>query len=248
MKLPNVTLLGIDCVNVERLQVALDICEKDIEFGQIKLLTSLSTSDKRLMKIPHIGSVEEYSRFCIEDLHKYVDTEFVLLVQYDGFILNPESWTNEFLEYDYIGAPWLVKDWSIRDFNFPKEMLGKLMVGNGGFSIRSKKFLEVSAKLAEEEKILKFHPEDTALCIWHKTDLENSGIRFAPVELAKKFSLEGEYLPYGNQFGFHGLEWTNIDPWIDTHPEYPLVVKEYKKSRARHFRRARARLKAASKQ
>ena len=248
MKLSNVTLLGIDCVNVERLQAALDISQKDIEFGQVKLLTSLPTNDNRLVKIPHIGTVEEYSRFCIEDLHKYVNTDFVLLVQYDGFILNPSSWTDEFLKYDYIGAPWLVKNWSIRDFGFPSEMLGKLMVGNGGFSLRSKKFLDISAKLAQEGKIAKFHPEDTALCVWHRADLENKSMRFAPPELAKRFSLEGEYLAYGEQFGFHGFEWTNIDGWVGAHPEYKLITKQYKNARARHFRRIQERAKAASKQ
>jgi len=248
MKLCNITLLGIDCVNVERLQAVMDISQKEIEFGQVKLLTSLPTDDSRAVKIPHIGSVEEYSRFCIEDLYKYIDTDFVLLVQYDGFILNPDKWSDEFLGYDYIGAPWLVGNWSVRDFDFPKEMLGKLMVGNGGFSIRSRKLLETSAKLAREGKILRFHPEDTSICVWHKTDMENEGIRFAPPELARKFSLEGEYFAYGEQFGFHSFEWTDVGVWIAEHPEYPLFAKEYKKGRARHFRRLRARSKAALKE
>jgi hypothetical protein len=45
--LPNITLLGIDCVNIERLQAAMDVCQKDIKFGAVKLLTSLPTNDER---------------------------------------------------------------------------------------------------------------------------------------------------------------------------------------------------------
>lgn len=235
LKLPNITLLGVDCVNVERLQAVMDVCEKDIEFGAVKLLTSLPTNDKRLVKIPHIGSVEEYSKFCAVDLKEYVDTDYVLIVQYDGFILNPESWTDKFLDYDYVGAPWLVADWSVKDFNFPESLLGTIAVGNGGFCLRTKKFLEVSAKLMQEGKIPQIHPEDVSLCIWHKDLLEKEGIKIAPPEIASKFSIEGDDWVYDKQFGFHKLSWTDIDKWIDTHPEYPLVVEMYKKARAAHF-------------
>lgn len=235
LNLPNVTLLGADCVNVERLQAAMDVCQKDIEFGAVKLLTSLPTNDKRLVKIPHIGSVEEYSKFCVTDLKNYVDTDYVLIVQYDGFILNPESWTDEFLNYDYIGAPWLVADWSVRDFNFPENLLGTVVVGNGGFSLRSKKFLEVSAKLVEEGKIPQVHPEDVSLCIWHKDLLESRGIKIAPPDLASKFSIEGDDQVYEKQFGFHGFSWTDIDKWIDAHPEHSVIVEGYQKARAAHF-------------
>ena len=53
--------------------------------------------------------------------------------------------------------------------------------------------------------------------------LEARGIRFAPVELARQFSLEGPDEPFGltwtNQFGFHGLRWTDISPWLRDHPD-----------------------------
>ncbi len=237
MKLSNVTLLGIDCVNVERLQAAMDLCQKDFQFGAVKLLTSLPTDDKRLVKIHHIGDVQEYSRFCAEDLVKYVDTDYVLIVQYDGFILNPDSWTDEFLKYDYIGAPWLVADWSVRDYNFPPSLLGTAVVGNGGFSLRSKKFLEVSAKLMKEGKISQIHPEDVSLCIWHKDLLDAEGIRIATPELAGKFAIEGDDDVYNKQFGFHGFSWTDIDKWINDHPENHLIVSGYMKARTSHFHR-----------
>ncbi|EKE19361.1 MAG: hypothetical protein ACD_9C00040G0003 [uncultured bacterium] len=218
----NVTLMGIDCVDVERIQKALDISESNITFAQVKLLTSLPTNDARKIEIPAINSIEEFSEFCIKDLHKYVQTEYVLLVQYDGFILNPASWEDEFLKYDYIGAPWLVADWSVRDYDFPKNLLGKRVVGNGGFSLRSKKFLETTSKLASEGAIKKYHPEDVVLCVFNRKKIESMGIEFAPAEVASRFSIEGDDDEFEKQFGFHGLKWTDISKWIKENPQWGI--------------------------
>lgn len=233
-KLDKITLLGIDCVDVERLRLAINICQNDFEFAEVKILTSLDVGDKEnIVKIKPLNSTEEYSRFVIKDLEKYVSTDYVLLVQYDGFILNSEAWTDEYLDYDYIGAPWLVADWSVTNFSFPQELLGQFVVGNGGFSLRSKKLLSVISKLVKSRKISRLHPEDTSLCVWHRQLLENEGIKFAPVPLAKKFSFESEskdnYL-WDGQFGFHGLKWTDISKWSKAHPEYKIDNPATKKS------------------
>lgn len=222
LNLPNVTLLGIDCVNVERLQKALDISSGKINFAKVKLLTSLETNDPRKVEIPHIDSVEKFSEFCIKDLHKYVDTDFVLLVQYDGFILNPESWEDDFLKHDYIGAPWLVNDWGLGMGFFTKEQLGKYVVGNGGFCIRSKKFLKASSELANKDVFEKYHPEDIVLCSWYRKEMEDAGMVFAPEDLANRFSIEGRDEVYDKQFGFHGLKWTDISKWIIENPRWGI--------------------------
>ncbi|MBI3632396.1 MAG: hypothetical protein HY225_03020 [Candidatus Vogelbacteria bacterium] len=181
IELSNVTLMGIDCLNVERLQRALDISSREIQFADVKLLTSLSTNYPRTVEIPHIGSIETFSDFCVRDLYKYVETDFVLLVQYDGFVINPGSWRSEFLKYDYVGAPWLVNQWSIDTHNFPQNSLGKLIVGNGGFSLRSKKLLEISSRFSERGAIQNLHPEDVAICVWNRELFVAEGIKFAPV-------------------------------------------------------------------
>jgi predicted nucleotidyltransferase len=214
IKLPNVTLLGIDCVNVERLINAMNISQEDIEFGAVKLLTSLSTDYLNSVKIPHIGTIEDLSRFCIVELNKYVETDYVLLVQYDGFVLNPDSWNSEFLKYDYIGAP-----------ISRKESWGEsipLVVGNGGFSIRSKRFLELSTKLATENKITKFHPEDVSLCVWYRDLLEQENMTFAPIDLAIKFSVQEDYGVYHKPFGFHGCYGKNMDELKSNYPDFPF--------------------------
>ena len=230
LSLPNVTLVGIDCVDVARLQEALNISELHITFGASKLLTSLPNNDPRKVEIPHIGGTLEYSNFCINELHKYVDTDYVLIVQYDGFVLNAQSWDAQFLNYDYIGAPWFVNDILINKYGFPEKLRGTFIVGNGGFSLRSKKLLTTCARLASEKKLSKIHPEDNVICISDRSLFETEGITFAPSDLGLRFSIEGENnVTYTKQFGFHNFKWTNIDDWINEHPEYVLTVNNYKK-------------------
>lgn len=223
--LKHVTLLGVDCVNLDRLILAAEICQRNFDFGDVKLLTSLENNHPNTIKIDRIGSVEEYSRFIITQLDNYVRTPHVLVFQYDGFILNPDQWTNEFLQYDYIGAPWLTADWSVKDFGFPEDLLGQYVVGNGGFSLRSKKLTAECKKLAEEGVITNYHPEDVVVCVRNRRLLESRGIKFAPVELAKQFSYEAEddeHISWDGQFGFHGLDWTDISKWTARHPEYKI--------------------------
>lgn len=221
--LPEVTLIGIDCLNIERLQLALDISCQEILFDSVKLLTSLPTDDPRAVAIKPITSIETYSRFCLLDLHQYVDTPYVLIVQHDGFILNPAAWQDSFLEYDYIGAPILIGDWAVLKHQVPETLVGTLVVGNGGFSLRSKELLTLTAKLGHEGNFVLNEPEDWIMCYTERTRLEAAGIRFAPVSLAEAFSFEGrshEYYNYTNSFGFHSFRWTNITSWMAAHPEY----------------------------
>jgi hypothetical protein len=212
--LPNVTLLGLDCVDIDRLKVAADICQKHFEFGAVKLLSSISDTDPRVVPIENIDSIEKYSHFFVKKLHNFIETDFVLVIQHDGFILNPEAWTDDFLAYDYIGAPWWYED----DNN----------VGNGGFSLRSKKLLNI---LYHDDSIREHHPEDHHIARTYGDYLRSLGIIFAPEHVASKFSIEGclkEPVPvkYGsvwtNEFGFHGLDETDISAWVTLHPEYAV--------------------------
>jgi len=133
--------------------------------------------------IPHIRSLKEYSEFMIWDLPIYrgLFENHILTVQHDGYIVNPAAWTDEFLQYDYIGAPW---------YNG--------CVGNGGFSLRSQKLLYALTQV----KVFDPHPEDWRIGINYREELEGHGVKYAPVSLAHKFSIENK--PYVDSFGFHG--------------------------------------------
>lgn len=224
-KLDTVTLIGVDCVDIDRLIQAAEICTKDFEFGEVKLLTSLPSTNKHVVNIDPITSTEQYSEFIIRDLDQFIETPHALIIQYDGFILNPNAWDDEFLQYDYIGAPWFVKEWLVERFNFPKSLLGTGVVGNGGFSLRSKKFITLCSQLAQENYFTEFHPEDIVLCVQNRAKLEAEGMQFAPIELAKRFSYEAideVNKKWTDQFGFHGLRWTDISSWLKKHPEYTI--------------------------
>ncbi|WP_299307301.1 DUF5672 family protein [uncultured Psychroserpens sp.] len=190
LNLDKVTLLGVDCIDINRLILAADISQKFVNFKSVKLLTHLESNDSRIVQIPQIDSIEAYSQFMIKDLDKYVDTEFVLIFQYDGFLLNPNRWSEDFLNYDYIGAPVF---WGM---------------GNGGFSLRSKKLLQV---LSADNHIKEFHPEDLKICKTYRSHLESEGMQFAPVDVAQKFSVEND--SWNGQFGYHNAD---ISLWDST--------------------------------
>lgn len=139
----------------------------------------------KIFKVEADFSLEKYNKFIIKNLNSYINTDFVLIFQNDGFISNLGAWTDEFLNYDYIGAPWWYND--------------ENNVGNGGFSLRSKKLMDI---LAEDDHIEETHPEDHHTCRTYGKYLRDThGIKFAPQELASRFSVEtGNYF---NQFGFH---------------------------------------------
>jgi hypothetical protein len=190
LNLDNITLICIDCIELERAEVAIRRSIKHINFGSVKLLTSLKPklSYSFIYPISPIKSKREYSEFIIKELYKWINTSHCLIVQWDGFPINIKAWTDEFLQYDYIGGIW--------DFR------PDIKVGNGGFSLRSRRLCELTATLPE---ITRIHPEDDTICIVYRDLLISHGIKFAPEYLARKFSLDGQSsLPYKGAFGYHG--------------------------------------------
>ncbi len=236
INLPTVTLLGIDCVDFDRLALAAKICTENFNFAEVKLLSSLPTNQhKHAVHIEHLDSVEKYSEFVITKLNDYVETDHVLIFQYDGFILNPDAWTDEFLMYDYIGSPILINDWAIRTFDLDPKTNGDWVVGNGGFCLRSKKLLSRLQSMDKAGEFVGYHAEDVVICIKKRSELESQGFTFAPIELAEQFSFEygtvDGRIAWTNEFGFHGLKWSDISAWLKLHPEYdiknPVDRKEY---------------------
>ena len=144
--LPDVTLIAVSSVELDETLLALSISSNEIEFGEIQFLTSESiapTNPKiKAVLIPKLDFLG-YSKFILQDLYRYVQTSHCLVIQADGFVLNPDRWQPKFLEYDYIGAPWPEK----LTLHPTQQILDmkQNQVGNGGFSLRSKKLLEETA-------------------------------------------------------------------------------------------------------
>lgn len=203
VQLPSVTLMCIDCVDVKRAISVLEKCQESFEFGAVKLLTHIPNDYKNKIKIKPLNSLIEYSVFMISQCYKYIDTEMVLIVQRDGFIINPSSWDDSFLTYDYI-APLFVQ--------YPK-------VGSGGFSLRSKKIMEAVSKTIPEWDLSKKAAEEIQFNMGMYEDgfisLSPFGQEFkiASPEDAGRFAQGGNpdsryFCP--RPFGFHGVL-NNID-------------------------------------
>ena len=109
LKLPDVTLLAATSIDIDQTQLAMRISLQNISFGAAKLLSSSPPkkkySDIERVSIPPMNFLD-YSRLIIEDLHKYFETSHCLIVQADSFVVNSDLWKDEFLEFDYIAAPW----------------------------------------------------------------------------------------------------------------------------------------------
>jgi hypothetical protein len=160
------------------------------EFARVLFITDrpFEVAGIECVVVPAIDSREAYSRFVIKELHAHIATDFVLLVQWDGFVIDGGAWRDEFLDYDYIGAKWI----------FHQDGHN---VGNGGFSLRSRRLLEA----LRDPAIVPGPIEDETICRTSRAYLETThGIRFAPEDVADRFAFEASYferLP----FGFHGL-------------------------------------------
>ena len=152
---------------------------------------------------------EDYSHITLKICPEVCVEEHNLIIHPDGFAVNREAWTDEFLDYDYIGACW-----------------GDGTVGNGGFCLRSRKlydaFISIGVKNSTNdyqdymndsfyyvitETGEKFIPEDNIICKVHREKLEKEyNIKFAPLHIANQFSIERNYSSVwlGKSLGFHG--------------------------------------------
>jgi hypothetical protein len=150
-------------------------------------------------------SLDDMSRFTLTELHKHIETDLAIIVHWDGYAINKAKWDERFLQYDYIGGPWP------RHMAFVKRY-PRNRVGNGGFSLRSKKWLQTAATLP---RIPDGVSEDVYTCTTHAAHFARAGCKTAPVDLAMKWSFEHRCEEWprwrlADSYGFHGL--TEIDP------------------------------------
>jgi Protein of unknown function (DUF5672) len=189
-----VTLCCIDNQYPELGFDAIIRCTRHFHFKEVLFFTNSGFTPRehnilnlKIHAVDNICNLGTYSEFMIKELGQHIDSSHVLIVQWDGFITHPHLWQEKFLDYDYIGAPWPSKK--------------GLLVGNGGFSLRSKKLLDA----LQDDAILAKHPEDQCICLENRAYLEKiHGIKFAPSEVAEKFAFELQK-PTFDCFGFHGV-------------------------------------------
>jgi hypothetical protein len=170
---------------------ALDISNSHCDFADSILFSHEPVDGSfRNVKIERPGSMNAYTDFILKGLVQHIQTPFVLVTQWDGYVIDPLAWSKEFLQFDYIGSRW---GW------LPE---GE-QVGNGGFSLRSRRLLETMA--GGDFPIPPDRPEDSIICHVYREKLEREhGIRFAPPAVADQFAYEN-INPSAPTFGFHGF-------------------------------------------
>ena len=155
------------------------------QFGRMTLFTATPLTEK----LPGVEVIQiwptdghGHSLWITRIIRYFVRHQFVMWFQDDGFIIDPSRWEPQFLGYDYIGAPW-----------------ADGVVGNEGFCIQSQKFLWARAQFDWNER----EGPDWYYCRTIGHDMRKRGVRFAPTEVASRFSseLRDHDKP---TFGYHG--------------------------------------------
>lgn len=188
--LKKVTLWGCcwsdDRSRLDKTIRVLNYCRSLANFGAIILFAKHQSMrkpiDAKVVQIPGLD-FSGFNIFATRIVPLAITTDYAMSVHEDGFIINPGLWRDEFLAYDYIGAPWPNGN-----------------VGNGGFCIESRKFMEAKQQLPFDSVGI---ASDIFVCDTHRSKLLDAGLTYAPKEVALRFSTE---LTDGNKasFGFHG--------------------------------------------
>lgn len=191
-----VVLVGMGSTKVVETIKALEFCLEQCDFYDTLLLTDhevLKNSKIRHIPISNIPSYTAYQKFVVNYLPdiilKNIPNTFIghfLFINWDGFIVNPSRWTDMFLIYDYIGAPW---PWMNH------------AVGNGGFCLKSRKFIEVQKNICKDYSVKE--NEDLELSIFLRRQFEANGCIYADSETGYAFSTENGIYSNYNSFGFH---------------------------------------------
>lgn len=188
--LPQVTLVAATSIAFDQTVTALRSSMEQVRFGKCLLLSDQqprqATPGIEWRPISRLRSRSDYSHFMLRQLVEHVETSHALCIQWDGYVLDGSRWKSQFLDYDYIGAPWP----HFRD---------RYNVGNGGFSLRSLRLLELCKSLPVDEH----RAEDLVIGRDLRPVLEQQGVRFASEEVARQFAYE-RLPPRGDEFGFHG--------------------------------------------
>lgn len=226
LSLPNVTLVAMTSVNVTATIKAMLYSMRGIEFGDVVLITHKKPWNlPRGIRYSHtskLTNIDEFNYKMIYELGDHIKTDYALIVHADGFVVNPEMWRDEFLDYDYIGAPWPLPPEG--DTTTYRDKDGNICrVGNSA-GIRSKRLMDYPKKAnitweGEYAYGKMWFYEDGFICCKIRHLLEAEGMKIAPLEVAKYYAHE-KMIPEVQgiiPFAFHKWEGTNAG--------YPNFIK-----------------------
>lgn len=191
MALPRVALAIADTQSYVLANNAIQACTMRFDFKQVYVFTDAPQHwpQYQTVSVPKMRGIEDYNRIILDELPKWIEEDFCVICQFDGFILDASAFSQDFYNFDYIGAVWP---------DYPNDR-----VGNGGFSWRSKKLMQAVATLSHLRQ--PGEAEDLFICRRLRPELEaRYGCVFADEQTAQRFSYE--IIPHSqSSFGFHGI-------------------------------------------
>ena len=176
IELPNITLVALtgQKEKIREHEEALFLSSQGIAFG-----------GETLLYMPHIKNIDDWNHAVIYDLYHHIETDYCILIHPDGYIINPELWNPEWLNYDYAGSPWpLPKD----SYSYRSES-GKIQRVGNSVSLRSKKLMKLIATRPWKHYYGNCN-EDGFICCHNREWLESQGCKFIPLEEAVYFGKE----------------------------------------------------------
>lgn len=198
LKLSDVTLVMVETREHALARLAIASCLELVEFGDLVIVTDRPAEfydfnylRPKIKTVPDWPNKLGWSRSWWYDVPKMVSTSHTLNIQWDSWVWCAYLWRDEFLQYDFIGAPWWYKD-------------GK-NVGNGGFSLVSTRLKRYLYDHRDRLPCVT-HADDDLLCRKYRTQLEHAGFVWAPESVAHDFAFECcRPSETSRHFGFHAM-------------------------------------------
>lgn len=198
----------------DNLNVGLNYC---LKFFNFKDIVYVGTHNPEIVGVRYVpiepNDMYYYNYWCIYEMTKYFDTDYVLSYHDDGYPLNPELFNPEVLNYDYVGAPARVK--YLDDSTPTYEGYSKELIEGGGLTLRTKKLMDYLAN--HDEYKLGMGNEDGYIATFHRDKLIEQGFKICPSNITRGFVVHHPMDDSHNihtTFGFHGRDQKCIDAKI----------------------------------
>jgi hypothetical protein len=194
--LPDVTLVVPTTRAHDLARITINDIVGKVNFGGGVLIYTddserLAVPCARYIKVADWPNKNTASLFYYTEAARKITTSHALLMEWDAGVCNPEMWRDEFLEYDYIGAPWnadMGRGWP------------GYTVGNGGFALVTKRLIDfcydAKFKIYTDMHISRHHRKECE---------DRGGFKWASDSIARDFAYEG---------------WTIHGPIIPTSPPH----------------------------
>ncbi len=227
LNLKNTTLLFVETRAHEITTRVIKDCIEKADFGEVLIYTDKmdafitpELSGARLIPVPDFPDKRRAGQFYYAKAMEKVETDFALMLEWDAGIFDQTKFKPEFFNYDYIGAPWVVRAGDTQD------------VGNGGFTLMSKGLGHYIV-----ENFTKFPVyTDMDVCRNQRRNYEAAGFKWPTADLASLFAWElGPRNP--NHFGYHGaFTWPFVLPKEEVVERARIMLKsEYLTGKARQL-------------